>query len=386
MRCQCAAARDVVQSKMTTHPGRDGSLGGNGSGSSGGSGTPPEPHELPRRPCTVVDLDAWRRERDDCNVGTVCVPIRPALAPDIFRQLFVQLYPQLREVWMTHRAPGLAVAAVHSRFRQLEWRGWIAADEAVPRALIAGRHEQAELYLAGDAAVSLRHLAIILEPLGAGPPRAPRLRVVDLRTGVGLRDEHGRCHDGIVSDGPVFGSCGTYVLYLLPTNAVGEPWPSSAQDAWMMLPPRSYVQRNEPAPPRANHAVTIVTSTLGPTSIVEPLMHDAEPPLGTLSFTAHGSSQRIAVGARALDRGIMVGRYERCAASLALASSSVSRVHALVVRIGGDVYALDIASTNGCWPPSTQSAEKAPTVFALRDHPELALGDGNVVMRWSPAR
>src|SRR5947208_3600873 len=57
----------------------------------------------------------------------------------------------------------------------------LAASDGAPQALIAGRHDRADVVLPVDGAGSLRHAAVILWP---GP--TPRVVVVDLRTPRGL--------------------------------------------------------------------------------------------------------------------------------------------------------------------------------------------------------
>jgi len=49
---------------------------------------------------------------------------------------------------------------------------------------------------------------------------------------------------------------------------------------------------------------------------------------------------------------VLLGRYERC--GIPLKASNLSRVHLLLVRLGADVLAIDIASTNGTWRGTTE--------------------------------
>ena len=57
------------------------------------------------------------------------------------------------------------------------------------------------------------------------------------------------------------------------------------------------------------------------------------------------------MGAGATRQGVLLGRYERCdtAGLPVLANPSLSRVHLLVIEMGGALYAVDTASKNGSW-------------------------------------
>jgi pSer/pThr/pTyr-binding forkhead associated (FHA) protein len=50
-----------------------------------------------------------------------------------------------------------------------------------------------------------------------------------------------------------------------------------------------------------------------------------------------------------LELGVLLGRYDRCDISgqLSWDPGRVSRVHALLLKEGDDIYAIDLASTNG---------------------------------------
>ena len=74
-----------------------------------------------------------------------------------------------------------------------------------------------------------------------------------------------------------------------------------------------------------------------------------ETPAGALTFASPCGRGRMPVGLSALDRGIVIGRYGRCAGTRALRHDSVSRVHALLIRRDGRLFLADAGSTNGVW-------------------------------------
>ena len=71
----------------------------------------------------------------------------------------------------------------------------------------------------------------------------------------------------------------------------------------------------------------------------------------------------------ALERGILIGRYERCL-NLGEELSTLSRVHLLIPKIGLDVMAIDTASTFG----SVRRSGAFESVV-LKDEDEVLLAD-----------
>ena len=63
----------------------------------------------------------------------------------------------------------------------------------------------------------------------------------------------------------------------------------------------------------------------------------------------HEGSARYTVIDTDLALGVLLGRYDRCdiCGNLSWDPDRVSRVHALLLKEGDDIYAIDLASTNG---------------------------------------
>jgi pSer/pThr/pTyr-binding forkhead associated (FHA) protein len=89
---------------------------------------------------------------------------------------------------------------------------------------------------------------------------------------------------------------------------------------------------------------------------------------GSLRLARGRYRQRRHVSAARLDHGILIGRYDRCGIAVNDAND-VSRVHALLVKIGGDLWAIDTASTNGLW-----RGHMAVQAEILKDVETLRLG------------
>lgn len=323
--------------------------------------------------------------------------------PATFRDLFLRNYQAVRDRCAAFGQHGLAVAAVDSFSGRLAGILCIAAKIGTANSAIVGRHSMTDLYLDGDASLSLRHLVVVVSPLDLTSGEV-RFRVIDLRTQAAFQDEHGRRFEALVAEGPLFIRCGSYVLFCLPT---GDPtsWPDSAEDAWACIPERVYLEADEAEPDRWRRrrrqrvrperherdaapgldrraAITLVQGELGPIRAQTRLLGEGEQPVGTLRLRVGNMLHTVLVGAPAIHRGILLGRYERCDVdgSKLLTSESISRVHLLLVEVSGRVYAIDTASTNGTWMASD---DREVRIVAMDANAELCLGNDLAYLRWS---
>ena len=95
------------------------------------------------------------------------------------------------------------------------------------------------------------------------------------------------------------------------------------------------------------------------------------------------AKHRTTVGERAASGGILLGRYERCDShgASAVAHPGISRVHLLVLTIGGNVYAIDTGSTNGTYRTGHDAEVR---ILRLDDDVELVLGEDLARVKWKP--
>jgi hypothetical protein len=266
-------------------------------------------------------------------------------------------------------------------------------------ALVIGRHTQCRLRLTA-APTSLRHVAL----LARSEEGRPRLHLWDLNTAHPFITEDGSKNRAVIAEGAVYLSINEYALWIVPAK-MARAWPERAKDAWAGLPERAFAdQRAEPdamesqeaAEPEAPPAQSVTMGaqaapnpgtlraqsvTMGPaapnpgasrppeqrlhvrmpsarlaqedithvTMVHAPLLLGGDEPeigWGTLRFAFGQQKQRRKVSAECLERGILIGRYDRCGLSFD-GLSELSRVHLLLVRIGGEVWAIDTASTHG---------------------------------------
>jgi hypothetical protein len=177
-------------------------------------------------------------------------------------------------------------------------------------------------------------------------------------------------------EGPAIVRLAGHVIFALP---LGDPtdWPASASDAWGYLPERVYFDELEHVPEgsrarlpqlRGDHR-SCITITHGPRDSSERLVATPGDVVGMLEMEGPIGRGSLPIGDTALRDGILIGRYARCDGSFG-DDPSLSRVHALLIRIGDALIAIDVASTNG-----TCLAGKSHARLVELDHDtELELG------------
>ena len=311
---------------------------------------------------------------ESTNSATIALPSvmirRPAIIGDAepgqpwlsFRELFCRHYAAVRELVESHREPGLALVVIGTA--GIEARAWVGAEPDAANPVIVGRHSSAEVFLPSDRSLSLRHLAVILDRRRDAPLR---FRVLDLRTTSAFRDEGGRRLEGVEAAGPILLRCASYALMLFPTGEAADPWPEDAQAGWQRVPECAWLDSSSAdsdrwAQPlvlrevgrsrgvRVSDATTSSISFPGPV-FVEPRPLGSGPARGELVVSGEYARATLLVGQEAARQGVLFGRYDRCdgARLPVLAHESLSRVHLLVIEVGGTLYAIDTASRNGSW-------------------------------------
>lgn len=356
----------------------------------------------------IVHLVGGQSRQDASNVNTRIAVFEHDVAPHSFRSLFIAHYGDIREECLGFGKPGLAIIAIDRLRGTMTGSLCIAAKADSANSAIIGRHGMADLYLDGDASLSLRHLVVIVSPYEAGSD--VRFKIVDLRTSAGFHDEHGKRFEAVLVEGPLFIRCGSYFLYCLPTGDTTD-WPADATDGWECIPERVYLRGSAAEPDRwsrkqARHAkrkatplasgevepsereeraaITLVHSVAGPVRARARLLEPGESPLGTLRISSEAGIQSLVIGPGAAQQGILLGRYQRCDIDgvNVLTHDSISRVHLLIISIDDTLYAIDAGSTHGTWLRKKQTEVR---LVALEPGVELMLGEELAVLRWSPA-
>lgn len=294
----------------------------------------------------VVKLDPEARRRLAFNLGTVARSLVAPPPPLDVRSLFVAHHRQLERALGEQARPGvfaflLGPAGVQGSL-------WLSATEAL-RAGTIGRHGQTDLYLPDECRLSLRHCLVLVRRLGDGV----RIHVVDLGSTAGLLDEALRPVQAVDADGHFFLHLPGSVLAFFPTGAP-LPWDPGHRAPFESLAPRVPTEHAAPPGPRwgassSRDTLTSVLAREGPLVAGAGLLRRDEASVGRLVFRSGEQLQRTVVGRAALDRGVVIGRDERCAGSEVLSDDNVSRVHALLLRRDGQTFLADAGSTNGTW-------------------------------------
>ncbi len=237
----------------------------------------------------------------------------------------------------------------------------------------------------------MRHVAGLVRFEGAGV----RIHLRDLATNQPFVTEDGQPSAGVTADGAVFVAVGEYGLWFVPSDALtSAEAPRSAAEAWDALPARRFEELRSPRdapqpapppgprapepPPGPGRAITRVTHIEAPLLLDE---GDApEVAWGVVRVVGGARKVRRWVSAERLEQGILVGRYDRCGILLDTPAPTTSRVHALVMRLGADVWILDLASRNGIQRGGTPVRAEI-----LRDVDSLSLG-GDVTLTWERIR
>jgi len=294
------------------------------------------------------------------------------------RASFLVAYDRLTTLLDVARRPSVAVIAVDSKARVVE--SLLLPDR---EAVIVGRHTQCVLRL-NHQAVSLRHVAALLR-FEAG---RPLLHVLDLGTGRPFVTEDEQPSAAVVADGPLYIAIEGYALWFVPTS-VDLARAGRAADAFEALAPRHFEDRRPPLEIPLHEGVTAWVNrtrrsedeeVTHVTRVCAPMLlgDGAEPEVGwgVLKLRHGPRRERRVVSAERLERGLLLGRYERCDLLLSTPENRISRVHALLLRIGAEVWIIDAASTNGI-----HRGDEPVTATVLRDVDRLLLAS-EVELDW----
>ncbi len=236
----------------------------------------------------------------------------------------------------------------------------IASDENSDAFAVVGRHTQCAIVLTEDPFVALRHVLVRSIALPAG---GLAIRVLDLHTGRGFVLPDGTTRTSIFAEGPIAIAIGEYALVALPTETKGDELPGEMPAPVVDTPPAVRDQLEALAlamsPYRINarpmNRMSRITLMPSPVMVGEPMA----PSLGRLATGGHyaltlsraGRSATVILCDQDLERGVIIGRSEKCHAEQLrrITDENTSRTHVLVLREGDVVAAYDLASTQGTY-------------------------------------
>jgi hypothetical protein len=304
-----------------------------------------------------VDLCSGQARATADNRATIlpCSEVQALASPP--RLLFFRYYEAIRAAAEQHRDQGVLLLALESR--GLAASAALTAHPGRITTATIGRHNAVDLYLDADPQLSLRHLLLIAHPLTAD---GVRYRLVDLRSTSGFFDEQGRRLASIEAEGPAFVRCGRYWLLLLVSGDDPGPWPDDPESAWDCIPERVYFEDvaaepdrhqrartdDPPRPAPGQRPRTLIRTSDGPSVGCDRMLATGEDPVGALWISGDRGSIRLLLGRRALQRGVLLGRADRCdGVRTPFSHLKLSRVHLLVIEINETIYVIDTASTHG---------------------------------------
>lgn len=340
----------------------------------------------------VVRLRTGKFREDAENTVTRMVPTEEIRVQASFEDLFRCHYDRIRQVCEEFTDPGVVMVAID--LDGVAASAFLAARPDRINVAIVGRHGMTDLYLDGDPTVSLRHMVVLIHPFRQ--PDDLRFRLLDLRTRLGFVDENGRRLEALEAEGPVFVRCGHYAVFFIPTEDL--PWPDDPLDGWQCIPERVYLDEELAEPDRwerrrlrarwqvegdrraaGTGRTTRIQTFRGPAMAHRRLVLEDETPQGEIRVRSEAGTTSISIGPTAAREGILFGRYDRCDnEGLPLLSHiSISRVHLLVVEVGGELYAIDTASTNGVFADGEEMR-----VEPLGRDRRLVLGEDLGVVHW----
>ena len=236
--------------------------------------------------------------------------------------------------------------------------------------LVAGQHEQCGLRI-DDPTVALRHLLIrsVVAPSGGSV-----LRILDLHTGVGFRLSDGSLQTSVVAEGPVALGFGESALVALPPERPDDQLPRELPAP--ELAPPGVDPGAELGPYRRNarpNRMSLITLMPRLVMLGEPV--PLSRPTGgmrwEISLTRDQRRATVTVSEGDLVGGVLIGRSEACHAEALrrVTDRGTSRAHLLLVREGPDVFAYDLASTQG-----TFQHRRPIRRLGLGDRADLVLG------------
>ncbi len=222
---------------------------------------------------------------------------------------------------------------------------------------VLGSHDRCDLVLADDAGIWLRHLLATCVRLADG---SVGVRLIDLKTDVPFYLEDDEPQWSVTASGPFAIRLGRHVICGFPL--------AEASEGSALEPPKGTVtlgrglaavpgqvpstQVNVDTPPRPIRRVgepfTIVPSA--PVSQIQDLIGPSTSPDHVrVTLERGGMGASVEIPAAALEAGVLLGRALNCfdGGLRRIFCDAVSRAHVLLVADRGEVFALDLCTTNG---------------------------------------
>ena len=318
---------------------------------------------------------------------------RPELEPrEIVQGAFLRSWARVRELLAEEAVEYVMAVTLPDSdeviYRALRFETHPFMRESLRSDLVIGRHAQCDIHLESDESLSLRHFLLRMFKAKCGDVS---LRCMDLFTVKGLRDQDGAVFRNAQTQSHLFFRAGDYVVLLL--NRGASNLPAEGGKAWAALQEKS-AGRFSSTNPLPKHSLQPrprlqLVSDMGAhpeyTSVEGPLHLGtvdlaSDKAIGVVSLRGWDTDVSIPLPAKALARGIMVGRYARCQIRTEIHGdfSELSRVHLLLLLDESGLWAIDTASSNGTTMDGRYFRTARLGGEALIELP------GEITLRWQP--
>ena len=227
-----------------------------------------------------------------------------------------------------------------------------------PMALVAGRHSECDLGSIPGA--SLRHAIFLIWP-PSEPQASPYAEAIDLGTQTGISLPDGRLAVRVASSQPLrlgVASADVVILHARPGEPLSAALPK-LEDALQRADVTVFSHSSQTRHVDVSGVINLGAvgdGDPGKSCVMIPIGSGTDPGIGSehvmltqvLRLSEVHFSTRIQVRAEDLERGVRLGRYQRCRGASGFSRDErVSRVHAFVLDRGGRRWLFDTASTNG---------------------------------------
>ena len=278
--------------------------------------------------------------------------------PKISRETMRAVYERARDL-----VPDLPIAPQDVRgyrlLRVLDGNvSWVDIRVGGDGYAVLGSHDRCDLVLGDDAGIWLRHLL-------AGCVRLPDgslgVRMIDLKTDIPFYLDDDAPQWSVTASGPFAIRLGRHVVCGFPlgeSSALGseppvgaaalDPVPSSTAAPAQTFP--SLIRIDTPAPVRrrVGDPFTIVPSA--PVSQIQDLIGPSTSENHVrVTLERGGMGASVEIPSAALESGVLLGRALNCfdGGLRRIFCDAVSRAHVLLLADQGEVFALDLCTTNG---------------------------------------
>jgi hypothetical protein len=222
---------------------------------------------------------------------------------------------------------------------------------------VLGSHDRCDLVLGDDAGMWLRHLLAACVRVADG---GIGVRLIDLKTDVPFYLEDDAPQWSVTATGPFAIRLGRHVICGFPLGEVSEafvpeppmgavtfgPGPSAVPA--LTTPTLVRVDALSPVRRRLGEPFTIVPSA--PVSQIQDLIGPSSSPNHVrVTLERGGMGASVEIPEAALESGVLLGRALNCfdGGLRRIFCDAVSRAHVLLVADQGEVFALDLCTTNG---------------------------------------